>query len=169
MPGRKKHVDFFVSYAHRDAKQKTDLLVRLDAFLRMSNGYDYSLWHDGHILLGEDWNQEIVDALDACHFGLLLISPSFLTSRFIADVELPPFVGPRAVKPVLPVALGRLVLDRMDLKGLEARQLFFHNGKCYARCANGRARDDFSEALFVAIENRLDRFFARGARGRAGR
>ena len=162
MASPRKPVKFFISYAHGDGKYKDDLLERLKPFLGASKRYDYQIWDDGLIRLGEKWEKEIIAALNECDFGLLFVSPNFLNSRFIAEVELVRFVGDKAPKPVLPVALGRLLFDLMNLKGLEKYQIFRHKEKCYAQCGSGKQRDDFVQELFENIEERLNRHFGRG-------
>jgi hypothetical protein len=123
----------------------------------------YSYWDDGEILVGEDWHEEIQKAIAGCNLGLLLISPAFLASQYIKEHELPKFIGKRA-KPVLPIVLQRVNLDRHDLKGLKKTQLFGLKGtkvkplKAFGECTPLQ-RTRFAENLFDRIEKRLDRLF----------
>src|SRR5437870_624024 len=80
---------FFVSYAHEDQKLKADLLRNLFTFLRTYPRARFELWTDGEILPGKEWRAAIQNALRACDFGLLLVSPAFLASKFIMENELP--------------------------------------------------------------------------------
>ncbi len=156
-------VPYFQSYAHLDHRLADDLLDRLHRQLAPSQHYDYRPWRDREqILTGENWFGQITQALDDCRLGLLLVSPAFLASKFIDRHELPRFVGADA-KPVIPVVLQPVNVQRHDLKGLQEYQLFWHNGqRAYGQC-DGRARDRFVEELFEQIERRLDRITGRAA------
>lgn len=74
--------------------------------------------------------------------------------------ELPNFVGDGA-KPVIPVMLRKVNLDRHDLKGLKESQIYRYkaghdNFRSYAQCGSEQ-RDDFVFDLHDKIEQRLDR------------
>ena len=59
--------------------------------------------------------------MEACDFGLLLVSPAFLASQFITKEELQYLLK---YKRVIPVALKSVLFDgTMNLKGLEDRQI----------------------------------------------
>ena len=108
---------------------------------------------------GEDWKARIIKAIGDCDFGLLLISPSFLASKFIVETELPKFVS--GEKASVPVMLQPVDFDRHDLKGLEKQQIFrfatkkSSRPKAYAEC-RGHRRDAFVLELFRQIEAKLD-------------
>jgi len=48
---------------------------------------------DKRILSGELWRKEIKAALDRTQLAILLVSPYFLASRFVAEDELPPLLA----------------------------------------------------------------------------
>ena len=153
----KRTIRYFVSYAHDDAALARDLLNRLQHLLDSAADYDFPRWQDTDIPLGEAWHDEIQAAIQACDFGLLLISPAFLASRYIRNHELPHFVLPDGVtltptKRAAPVALHRVPFDgSLDTRGLEHRQVFFDAGhKAYAE-RGGNRRDAFALALFQQI------------------
>lgn len=152
-------IAFFVSYAHTDQRTADTFLQRLTEQLAPSKRYAYTLWRDTGLLVGARWHDEIQQALTACQLGLLLVSPAFLASQYITQQELPRFVGDGA-KPVLPIMLKAIDLQRHDVKGLEHHQ-FFHldNAKPFADCLTDTSRCRFVERLFVQIEQRLDRLF----------
>jgi hypothetical protein len=156
----KKDVKLFVSYARANKMLAANLLTRFRQQVGASKRYRYMFWRDGHILVGEEWHQAIQRALDDCRLGLLLVSPAFLGSQYIAEHELPRFVGAGG-KPVVPVMLQPVDLERHDLKGLRSKQLFrldrprFSRPKAYADCT-GAQRDQFAQELFRQVEDRLD-------------
>jgi len=151
-------VRFFVSYAHQNQALASQLLDKLQQVLAPSKRFEYQLWSDHQLRVGEDWQQQIAKARDACDFGLLLVSPAFLASKFITEHELPTFVT--GVKPAIPVMLQPVDFERHDLKGLAAAQIFrlhypgLQQPRAYGEC-KGPRRDSFAFSLFQAIETRL--------------
>ncbi len=156
----RKKVTFFVSYAHRNRALAESFLDKLIDVLAPSKRYAYVLWRDSGLILGEDWETRIAEAIDRCDFGLLLISPAFLASSFIVEKELPAFVS--GEKPAIPVMLQPVDFSLHDLKGLAKQQIFMldHEGfkapRAYAECRKQR-RETFVLALFRAIEQKLAR------------
>ena len=86
-------VHFFVSYAHADHMLAEQLLEALKRELEASATYRYFLWSDAMLEVGSKWHDEIQNAAEASEFGLLLVSPSFLTSPYIVRSELPKFLS----------------------------------------------------------------------------
>ncbi len=129
-------VRWFLSYAHKDKKQKNDLLERLKARLANSKHYCFELWEDGQILVGERWREHIQRALAECHIGVLLVSHAFLGSEFIKREELPRFIGrgqnDTADRRALPALLEGMDFEHTDMKGLETLQIHRdEEGKAY--------------------------------------
>jgi len=89
----KQKIQFFVSYAHRNSNLTQNFIERLSDVLAPSKRFEYALWKDTKLVLGEDWKIQIAEAIENCDFGLLLISPAFLASSFIIKSELPKFVS----------------------------------------------------------------------------
>jgi WD40 repeat protein len=154
-------VRYFVSYAHEDKSLAADLLERLGHCLGAAKDYRFRRWQDRDIILGTDWHEAIQQAIRECDFGLLLVSPAFLASRYIRDHELPHFVVPDGVtlspgKRAAPVALQRVSFDgTMDLRGLERRQVFLDSDrKAYAE-RGGQKRDAFAHELFAQVVRML--------------
>ena len=72
--------------------------------------------------------RKIKAALKDCQFGVLLVSPNFLASDYITEVELTALLA----KPmVVPVALHHPILFNgvMNLKGLAERQVYRDPGR----------------------------------------
>jgi len=107
----KRVVHFFVSYAHGDDnRHESKLADGLISFLRQhfksSLKYELDVWTDRQIPLGTGWAQRIQQAIQDCDFGILLVSPAFLASKFIEGQELVHFVADGSEssrKPVIPV------------------------------------------------------------------
>ncbi|MBZ5521961.1 MAG: TIR domain-containing protein [Acidobacteriia bacterium] len=147
-------VRFFVSYAHKDASLKDKLLESLTICLDTHPQVHFEIWTDGDILPGKQWRAEIQKAMEACDFGLLLVSPAFLASRFITAKELPYFLEK---KQIVPVGLKTVLFDgNMDLKGLEERQLFLDDRRQpFIDQTTKRTQDRFALQLFRAISKLL--------------
>ncbi len=152
-------IRFFVSYAHADLDLKTGLLGKLLPLLQTLAKGSVELWSDRKLLPGEKWFAEIKNAMAKCDYGLLLVSPEFLASRFIKEVELKFLLANRQV---FPVALKRVLFDgSMKLHELEEHQVFFdQGGKAYSERTPGNPRDQFGLQLFQKIHERLGKLAA---------
>jgi len=161
----KTKVTVFVSYARANKDLAPRFLKHFKQQTDAAKAYRYVFWQDGDLLIGENWHEEIQKALESCNLGLLLISPAFLGSQYIAKKELPRFVGHRAT-PVIPVMLQPIDPELHDLKGLQHTQIFrldrksFQSPKAFADCV-GTRRDEFALELFRRVEARLGKLFGR--------
>ncbi|HEY0376995.1 MAG TPA: tetratricopeptide repeat protein [Pyrinomonadaceae bacterium] len=75
----------FVSYAREDEPYKDDLIKQLNVL--EAQGV-ISSWHDGLLVAGEQWGETIVSQINAARIILLLISPDFMNSHYIRNVEM---------------------------------------------------------------------------------
>jgi serine/threonine protein kinase len=73
----------FISYCHEDEAWKN----RLVKHLRVVGTLD--LWDDRRIEAGENWRQEIREAIAAAQVAILLITVDYLNSEFIRSEEVP--------------------------------------------------------------------------------
>ena len=100
----------FVSYSHddQDWRRKFTLMLAPDVRNRR-----LELWDDTHIPVGDDWRRDIDDGVRRAGAALLLVTGSYLASRFIMEEELPALIehGVRLV----PVLVEDCLWDREPL------------------------------------------------------
>jgi serine/threonine protein kinase len=81
---RTEPVSIFYSYSHEDEDLRRELEAHL-APLRRSGLIRE--WHDHEIIAGQDWDKEISRYLESANLILFLISPDFINSSYIFNVE----------------------------------------------------------------------------------
>ena len=74
----------FISYSHKDEEHRESFEEQL-AILKRKN--IISVWHDRKITAGDCWAGKIDGNLESADIIVFLISPSFLSSDYCADVE----------------------------------------------------------------------------------
>lgn len=72
-----KPISFFYSYCHKDSDDRRELEVHLSMLVR--NGI-IEQWHDGQILAGQPWKNEILKSLEKAEIVVFLVTPNWLSS-----------------------------------------------------------------------------------------
>lgn len=87
----KKRNKIFISYSQKDKEWLEKVKTHLSALkyeIKLEEK-DLEFWDDTCINSGDNWNEKIMESLNSAGVALLLISPHFLASGFIQDVEVP--------------------------------------------------------------------------------
>lgn len=147
----------FLSWASADRRLKTSLLERMAPHLTISARLDIQWWEMSHLIPGEEWDATIKSRLSEADLGIHLVSASFLASTYITRHELGPFFGPNASKPTVPIGLSKVSLDseRVQLHGVDKRQVFLLRGKFFSELTTPRDKDEFAREAAAAVEDRV--------------
>jgi ubiquinone biosynthesis protein Coq4 len=119
----------FISYAHADGQAMVqDFWSSLSSFLKTPQR-TWSKWDDKEIMVGQEWDNTIHQALDAkCNCCLLLVSELFGKSSYIVDTEWPKTLVRYEDQGIIffPVVFGVLEGDLKSLPdGMEHFQIYW--------------------------------------------
>ncbi len=131
----------FISYSHKDEIWKDRLVTHLAA-LQQQGLLD--LWNDRRIQAGDDWYEEIQNAIAAANIAILMISPDFLASHFIITEEVPRLLERRAKEGLRIIPIIIKPCDWLQIKWLARLQ----------------ARPNDDRAIAAGDENQINADFA---------
>jgi hypothetical protein len=142
-----------VSWSKRhDLRLKRDFLDRLEARLNPRTDFTFNVWDSEMTPIGEDWKPLILRELAARPFAMPLLSPAYLSSKFITTYEWPL----AASSILLPVGLVPIDLTPEVLTpGVSRRQIFTVDRGFYSQMKGNQAKNDFVDAFVKAMVARL--------------
>ncbi len=155
----------FVSYARANKRYMNKLIDDLERHLRDFSVFRFNFWRDARVLSGNKKQKSkiIIEQINLCHFGLLLVSPDYLESDFIWEHEAPRFVGPHPDKPCFLPGISKInFADRTEPKVATIAEkmvtLLQEDGgerlHWYNQCGRNQA-ERFAEQLAKHIDKRI--------------
>jgi hypothetical protein len=101
----------FISYAREDGDWLERIRVHLLQLERLGH---VEIWHDGKMMSGVPWQEEIKKALNKATAAVLLVTANFMASKFIYDHELPPILERNRAHglSIIPVFIGHVYYER---------------------------------------------------------
>lgn len=127
----------FFSFSQQDKAWLEEILKGLQPFLRKQ---PFLLWDETKIQAGKEWEKEINHALSSAKVAVLLVSPDFLASNYIADKILPPLLDAAVDKglTILWIAVRRCAYKETEIERYQP----VNNPSMPLAALKGSKRDD---------------------------
>jgi len=112
----------FISYSHQDEEHRKKL-GRILILLERSGLID--VWHDRQILVGTEWDKVIKKELHEANIIIFLVSYSFLSSKYISDIEVKKALSQHesGQSTVVPIVVRDVSLKHTEFGHLQALPL----------------------------------------------
>ncbi len=138
----------FISYSHNHREYLERLLIHLKP-LEKEGLID--VWADTRLRAGDEWREEIAQALQRAAVAILLVSADFLALDFINEDELPPLLAKaqEEVTRIIPVILSACCFARD--KNLQRFQAFNSPNETVIRMTAGK-QEKLYDALAAEVE-----------------
>jgi hypothetical protein len=143
----------FISYSHKDKKWLDELRLHLEPLQRTGR---LTVWNDTNIGIGDLWKDKIENALDSAKVAILLVSPAFMGSKFIHEVELPRMLVKATLDGlvIMPLILSSSAYDRdKDLSKIQA----FNHDKPLKSLRTTAKRDELLTKFVEELDELLDK------------
>jgi len=112
-------IKVFISYSHRDEDYKDELNKRLKPY---ESRNIIEVWDDRDLIAGQNWHDEINKSLKTANVILYLVSPDFMASDYINDVELSQVMDRhvRGEQVLVPIIIRPSDLSMLDISKFQA-------------------------------------------------
>lgn len=149
-------VRVFLSFAGADKAQACRLWDLLAEATAVDRVYEFDLWRsDEAILVSEEWDARIKEALANAELGVAALSNAFLGSEYIRDIELPALTDAPG-KRLIPVLL-REVGKHADWRDLKDKQVYGYE-RPFSHVRTQPERDRWVNALVSQVHRVLGRY-----------
>ena len=114
-------INLFISYSHKDKEQ---YIPEILSYINEQNCSKIDIWYDDKISPGNEWDEAIKARLNNADIVLLLLSQSFLMSKYVKENELSVALAKHKAGEcrVIPIFIRKCFLDNYpqikDLQGL---------------------------------------------------
>jgi internalin A len=142
-----RRVPVFISYSHKDAVYYDQLREALVPFERT---HELKVTSDRQIDAGQEWEHEIGREITRSAIVILLLSPSFIASKYAMEKELPAAMA-RQDRVIVPIVVRPCRADKLELGAIQA---ILPGGKAVSQ---HKRRDD----AWMEVTQHLDRVIAR--------
>jgi hypothetical protein len=140
-------IKIFVSYSHED-ELYFDLLLKGIKKHSKSLNFNWDVWEDTKLPIGEEWHDFIQEKVACCDVAMLMISANFFNSDYINQYELENFLRRKSTKNdiiIFPILIDPCFFDKASL--ISDINIFRAKGSRYDR----PNIDDFTYADLVRM------------------
>lgn len=137
----------FISYSREDKEWRKVLEKHLGVLQR-----EFKVWTDEEIGAGEDWEQQITEALQNASVAILLVSANSLTSNYILNEELVCLLQRRHDEGlrIIPIIIKECAWKAVPwLKPIQVRP---RDGRALQATKNARADREFRDLALELVE-----------------